>query len=197
MNKRVRRGFLILILLVIMMVVVLAFQPMLAQEYRTRVLPLEYEDLVERYSLEFNVPASVIYAVIKCESDFDPHAVSRAGAKGLMQLMPDTFSWAAKKAAVNYTAEQIFEPEANIHIGVYYLSWLRQRFDTWKLVYAAYNAGHNRVLDWVEEGEIFAPDGSLRIPIKETANYVEKVSQYRLKYLDHYQQLKEKENEHE
>ena len=197
MTKGIKRILVLFLLLAVFVGVVSAIQPVLSDWYRQIVIPLKYETVVDSYCEEYKVPCSVVYAIIKCESGFDPRAVSHAGAKGLMQLMPDTFEWAVKKVGGEYCAEQIFEPEANIHIGVYYLSWLYERFGSWELVYASYNAGHNRVSDWLKNGKLYASDGTLTIPIEETARYVEKVSRYRAKYLDHYTQLKEKENSYE
>lgn len=154
--------------------------------YKSSVIPLKYGDSIARYSAEYNVPPSVVYAVIKCESGFNPDAVSSAGAKGLMQLMPETFSWLCLNSGSEYTPEMILDPDANINMGVYYLSWLKSRFGSWELVWAAYNAGHNRVKKWTEDPTLFANGKLVKIPIEETAEYVERVSRCRALYLKFY-----------
>ncbi len=198
MKKKLRRGTLC-ILIVITLAIALSFliRPTMASLYRDNVLPLKYTEEVYRYSSRYQVPPSVVFSVIKCESNFDPEAKSRAGAIGLMQIMPDTFNWLSRRCGGDYTPEQISQPGANIHVGVYYLSWLYERFGSWDLVYAGYNAGHNRVKNWQNEGILHNEKGQLQIPIRETAAYVEKVSVYREKYLEYYDELSAKEKEYE
>lgn len=89
-------------------------------------------------SARYGVPARLVAAIIEAESDFDPRAVSRKGARGLMQLMPATASSLAVRDA--------FDPYANIDAGVRHLRRLMDRFDgDLPLVVAAYNAGENAV----------------------------------------------------
>ncbi len=141
--------------------------------------PKKYEDLVAaaREGYEF-VPESMVYAVIKTESGFDENAVSAAGAVGLMQLMPSTF----EDISVNFLGEdlpdeKIYDPAVNIRYGVFYLSWLYLKFGDWSTVAAAYNAGIGKVSGWLDDPE-YSDDGiTLKyIPIKETCDYVKKVS---------------------
>ena len=183
----------IVVLLVLLAVAAFFLRGHFSDLYRQQVIPLAYKDTVEQYSSEYQIPPSVIYAIMKCESDFEPQAVSHAGAIGLMQIMPDTFTWLNRRLGSPYAEEQIADPEANIHVGAYYLSWLYEQFEDWELVYAAYNAGHNRVKRWKNEGTLYSSDGNLQIPIRETKKYVERVSHYRRQYLEHYLELKEKE----
>ena len=108
-------------------------------------------------SLRFNVDPDLIKAVIKVESDFDPKAVSRAGAMGLMQLMPAT--------ATTYNVRDPFNPHENIMAGVKHLSGLMDRFSgNLTLVLAAYHAGETRVRRY---GKV--------PPIKQTHHYIKKV----------------------
>lgn len=161
----------------------------LKEQYRDQVIPRPYSEIIDPLSLEYKVPRSVIYSIIKCESNFDENAVSKAGAVGLMQIMPDTFSWLNKLSKSNYTPEQITDPKANIHLGIYYLSWLYDRFNDWELVYAAYNAGHNRVKNWLENPDYSENGVLVDIPIKETKHYVSKVKNYREEYTKFYPEL--------
>lgn len=101
----------------------------------------EYEGIIQQASRTFNVDPLLIRAVIKAESDFDHRAVSKKGAQGLMQLMPQT---ATKMKVANP-----FNPEENIFGGTRYLSLLLERFNNDEsLALAAYNAGPEKVKDY-------------------------------------------------
>lgn len=123
----------------------------------------EYGHIIKQASSQFGLDPLLIKAVIKAESDFDHKAVSRKGAQGLMQLMPNT--------ADAMDVENPFNPEENIFGGSRYLSLLLKRFKNNKrLALAAYNAGPERVA---------ACQGIP--PIAETRAFVKKViSYYRL-----------------
>jgi soluble lytic murein transglycosylase-like protein len=87
----------------------------------------------------YSMPRELVCAVIEVESGWNPMAVSRAGAVGLMQLMPDT--------AAAFGVRNRFDVAENIRGGVAYLAWLRDQFgDEWRLVVASYNVGHVVVL---------------------------------------------------
>ena len=137
--------------------------------------PRAFESEVLSVCDELSLDPDLVLAVIRTESGFRENAVSRVGAKGLMQIMPDTADWVAGRLGFEHDEKRIFEPEYNIRIGCYLLSYLLDRYDgelTFAL--AAYNAGHSRVDSWLENDELF--DGEkLNIPITETKNYVEKV----------------------
>ena len=76
--------------------------------------PLGYETTVNRYSAEYGIDPEIIYAVIKTESGFNATAVSKAGAMGLMQIMPDTFEWLMTKTGDDYALDKLYDPEVNI-----------------------------------------------------------------------------------
>jgi soluble lytic murein transglycosylase len=98
-----------------------------------------YADLINQIGEEEGVDPNLVRAIIRAESNFDPYAVSRKGAQGLMQLMPGT--------AGRYAVENAFDPEANIRGGVRYLRYLRDMFaGRLTLALAAYNAGEHVVL---------------------------------------------------
>ena len=158
--------------------------------YLQRILyPTDYSDLVVKYAEEYGVPESLIYAVIRTESGFDPEAVSKAGAVGLMQLMPDTFDWLTGLAGEKEGEGGATDPEANIRRGVCYLKYLHGIFgsDSWETEIAAYNAGQGRVAKWLADPQ-YSDDGVTlkNIPITETANHVEKVAGARKKYVKLY-----------
>ena len=101
----------------------------------------KYDPLIERYSDRYDVDPILVRAVIQVESSFDPKCVSRRGAKGLMQLMPET--------AKQYRVLRIFDPEENIRGGVNYLADLQKLFpNDLPRALAAYNAGENAVFKY-------------------------------------------------
>lgn len=124
----------------------------------------KYDDLIAKAAQKYNVEPALIKAVIKAESNFNHRAVSRVGAKGLMQLMPATASY--------LQVQDSFHPENNIDGGVRYLRYLLNTFNgNLPLALAAYNAGENAVYRYN------------RIPpYQETQTYVRRV----LNYLDRY-----------
>ncbi len=148
---------------------------------------LVYEDYVRAASEEFSVDMAIIYAVIYCESDFDPEATSSVGAMGLMQMMPATFEEMQGYLKETYDTEALYAPEVSIRYGTYYLSRLYRSFGDWEIVFAAYNAGPTRVREWLGDEE-YAADGKLvEIPYPETEHYVEKVKGMVEKYKELYQ----------
>ena len=109
----------------------------------------------------------------------DENAVSKKGAIGLMQIMPDTGLWIAEKLKLeNFQKEDLFDIEKNIMIGVWYVGYLADKFDGNLInTIAAYNAGPTNVSKWLGEPE-FSCDGKnlSDIPFSETKKYSEKVN---------------------
>lgn len=136
------------------------------------VLPLA-QDAAE----EFGVPLALVLAVIRTESNFRADAVSTAGARGLMQLLPQTFAFLRDEQLCEPLSDgEIDTPRTNVRYGTYYLSYLKARFGSWPEALAAYNAGEGRVALWLNDPSL-AKDGKLqRIPFPETAAYLEKVN---------------------
>lgn len=103
--------------------------------------------LAERHARATGLDPALVKAVIRAESAGNPYAVSRSGARGLMQLMPATAREVAEKHSVRYRGpDDLFDPDTNIRLGTLYLAWLRKLFrdDPW-LYIAAYNAGPGAV----------------------------------------------------
>jgi soluble lytic murein transglycosylase-like protein len=124
---------------------------------RARLPMKELEGAIAHHSRQQQLDPALVSAIIKAESDFDPDAVSRAGAIGLMQLMPQT--------AVRLDVRDPFNPEENIAGGARYLRYLLDRFHgNLPLALAAYNAGATRVEHY-----------KTLPPIHETRHYVKKV----------------------
>ena len=113
--------------------------------------PREYSDYVDIYSYEYGVPEHVVYSVIKVESDFESGAVSEDGAVGLMQIMPDTFIWLTTENGEHLNSATLYDPKTNIKYGTYYLSKLYLQFGSWDEVFAAYNAGPDKVEEWLSD----------------------------------------------
>lgn len=151
-----------------------------------RSYPTDYDEIISRYSDAYNVPKSVIYAVIKTESDFDPNAESSAGAMGLMQMIPSTFEWLTGEEHLceNLSVKKLFDPEVSIRYGTYYLAYLYRKFDyNWRNAFAAYNGGEGNVAKWLKSSEYSDGNGNLtHIPFKETRSYVSKVEHAVEKY---------------
>ena len=116
--------------------------------------PLTYDDIIADASKEFDVPEYIIYATIKVESDFDPYAVSGAGAIGLMQMMPSTFEWLTGEEHLNenLSTRKLDDPQVSIRYGTYYLSYLYKKFGyNWNTAFAAYNGGEGNVAKWLDD----------------------------------------------
>lgn len=128
-------------------------------------------------------PAEIILGLSRQESEFNPRAFSSAGARGLMQLIPTTAQATARKERLNYSKSALLDdPHYNMTIGSAHLSHLIDRFGgSWVMTFAAYNAGANRVAQWVEaygdpRGARTDPlDWIEQIPFEETRNYVQRV----------------------
>jgi soluble lytic murein transglycosylase-like protein len=120
-----------------------------------------YDSMILQHSYNHGIDPSLVKAVMKAESNFNPNAVSNKGAQGLMQLMPDT-----SRLMRVYDP---FDPDENIRGGARYLSLLDETFQgNLELVLAAYNAGPNRV----KEHNMNVP------PIEETKTFIKRVKQY-------------------
>ena len=151
--------------------------------------PLKYEDLIDRYSQEYQLDPGLVCAVIYAESGFDPKAVSVDGARGVMQIMPDTGDWIAGKLDMDdYDADMLFEPEVNIRFGCWMLNYLYGRFSgDAKKALAAYNAGQGNVDKWMKDPSCSKDGLTLdHIPFRETRNYVKKVMAAHDIYMERY-----------
>ncbi|MCA0214349.1 MAG: lytic transglycosylase domain-containing protein [Proteobacteria bacterium] len=143
--------------------------------------PMPFRESVVRRSREIALDPAYVYGLIRQESRFIMDARSHVGASGLMQVMPATARWTARKIGLaNFTADQINDRETNIAIGTGYLKLVLDDFDgSMPLAAAAYNAGPGRPRSWrapggtgpVLEGAAWAEN----VPFNETRDYVKKV----------------------
>ncbi|UCF81824.1 MAG: lytic transglycosylase domain-containing protein [Acidobacteriota bacterium] len=131
--------------------------PDYSEELARAVTP--YDSLIEEMSEHHGADPRLVRAVVRVESNFDPAAVSRAGAMGLMQLMPLT--------ARQYGTENPFDPKQNLDAGIRHLQSLLEKYDDLSFALAAYNAG----------GEAVERYGGVP-PFRETQNYVRRVLQF-------------------
>lgn len=153
------------------------FNSDMAEKIKKTQYPIKYEHFVEKYSEEYKLDKYLVFAVIRTESRFDKYAVSRADAKGLMQLTDETGEECAKKLGVSkYTPDALFDPEINIQLGCYYLRRLLDNYDNVDTALAAYNGGPGNVDLWLKDKNYSDGFGGLtNIPFEETKKYVLRV----------------------
>lgn len=140
--------------------------------------PFPYRQDVVRAAHTWGLDPRLVAAVIRAESHWNPRAVSRKGAVGLMQLLPTTAAWVAGQLHMKRPAqEELLQPAVNIHLGTWYLAYLVREFPhDLVAALAAYNAGKNNVRRWQEHGRWQAGAGDLQaIPFPETRQFVRRV----------------------
>ena len=173
--SRFGRAAILLVLIAILLVL------LVKDQLQRRMYPIHYTEYVSESCERYGVPESIVYAVIRTESSFEPHAVSSAGAIGLMQITPDTFAWLTSyHLRENLSPLMCYDARTNIRYGVYYLSFLYERYGGWAEALAAYNAGPGRVDQWLKDKTLVDENGALivsRIPYQETRDYVTAVLQ--------------------
>ena len=155
---------------------------------RELTLPLRHEDIIRQQAREKNLDPALIAAVIYQETKFRPRT-SAAGAKGLMQILPDTAQFIAHKSGgTRFELADLANPQVNISYGAWYLRYLSQKYSGNKvLVVAAYNAGERNVDDWVQRaGGAGKFDAARDIPFPETQAYVSSVLDHQKKYRSTY-----------
>ncbi len=142
---------------------------------------LEYADYIQQAADRYQVNPYFIAAMAKCESDFDASAVSKAGAVGIMQMMPETAEEVAEWGLVDsseYSPDNLTDPETSINYGTAYLRYLVERYHEMNPAIAAYNAGMGNVDKWLEE------DADVRASVEfgETEKYIESVNRAKAMY---------------
>ena len=157
------------------------------------VYPQAFKETVEKNSQEFAIPSQLTWSIMRAESRFRVDAISPVGARGLMQLMPNTAGMVAQMIGFPFAeAKQLEVPETNIRLGSKYLARLMQKFDqNIPLVAAAYNGGPHRVDAWLSNLGYLGMDEFIEhIPFVETRNYVKKVVTNYIVYNDLYNKKK-------
>jgi soluble lytic murein transglycosylase len=146
-------------------------------------LPLRHEDIIRQQAAAKELDPALIAGVIYAESKFT-NATSHAGAKGLMQITPDTAQYIADlSGGTEFELGDLGTPQVNISYGAYYLRYLMNRYDdNLVLALAAYNGGEGNVDRWLSEGRTRVRD----IPFPETREYVKRVIDARGAYTRQY-----------
>jgi soluble lytic murein transglycosylase len=143
--------------------------------------PLPWRDDVERFARETAIDSGWMFGVMRRESAFMPDIGSSAGAQGLMQLMPETAKYVAKKFDLPAPGSgDLHDPTANMRLGSAYLRYVLDKFDENQvLATAAYNAGPGRVKQWLPKAEPLPADIWVdTVPFTETREYCRAVLHY-------------------
>ena len=159
----------------------------LADEVLDITLPLEHEDIIRQQAADKDVDAALIAAVIFEESKFQDQT-SHAGARGLMQITPETADYiAAKSGGTAFEQGDLASPQINIAYGAWYLRYLKDKYEGEDLAaIAAYNAGEGTVDEWVDNAGGLTGFDEKDIAFPETREYVDGVMDHRTKYRNHY-----------
>lgn len=153
--------------------------------------PFPYREAIEANAAAFGLDPLLVAAVTRTESKFDPRAVSRKGALGLMQIMPATAEWIAPRLGVgDFRAEMLFEPETNIRFGAWYLADLSAEFGgSLDVVIVAYNAGRGKVSAWLADGDWSGSfEDRENIPYAETRVFLTRVRHAYAQYIRLYRE---------
>jgi soluble lytic murein transglycosylase len=141
------------------------------------IYPLDYWDLIQKYSSAHGLDPYLVTALMAQESTFTAEIRSSANARGLMQVMPSTGRVYARKLGIRpFSTGSLSQPETNVRIGTRYFKDLLDRFGAQHYALAAYNAGEMRVAQWLKEAPGLPADEFIdNIPFPETQNYVKRI----------------------
>jgi soluble lytic murein transglycosylase len=138
--------------------------------------PTPHREALAAAARQWGLDEALMFAIIRQESRFMPHARSRVGATGLMQLMPATARWVARQIPVDpFTPAMLVMPEVNVLMGTYYFRRVLTDLGHPILATAAYNAGPGRARRWRDERALEGVIYAETIPFNETRDYVKKV----------------------
>jgi soluble lytic murein transglycosylase len=146
-----------------------------------RLFPIPYWDQIQARAAEAKLDPYLVAGLIRQESEFNPGALSRSNARGLMQLLPSTARLVARKApdarSRQYSLANLYQPQFNLVYGTLYLRSVLDRFDgSLEHAIASYNAGPGRVRQWLDDGTYEEPAEFVEsIPFTETREYVQAV----------------------
>jgi soluble lytic murein transglycosylase len=149
---------------------------LLPREILTTIFPLNYWDLIKKYSAQQNLDPYLVAALMAQESTFVRDIKSRAGAYGLMQMMPRTGRMYARRLKIPYSLRLLTTPDPNIRMGTMYLADKIREFGNVHLALASYNAGETPVRRWMREfGDLPQDEFIDNIPYPETQQYVKRL----------------------
>ena len=152
--------------------------PDLPRKYWEALFPKAYWNDLKRSADDNGLDPYLVASLIRQESEFNPNAVSRANAVGLMQLLPKTGKAVAKEVKLpRYNASQLYTPAVNLRLGTRYFRGMVDRFGgSFEYALAAYNAGSDRVDEWLAQGKYRDPQEFVEsIPFTETREYVQAI----------------------
>jgi soluble lytic murein transglycosylase len=152
--------------------------PDLPRKYWEALFPKAYWSDLKRSAAANGLDPYLVASLIRQESEFNPNAVSRANAVGLMQLLPKTGKAVAKEVKLKrYSASQLYTPAVNLQLGTRYFRGMVDRFGgSFEYALAAYNAGSDRVEEWLGQGKYRDPQEFVEsIPFTETREYVQAI----------------------
>jgi len=152
--------------------------PDLPRKYWEALFPKPYWNDLKRSSTANGLDPYLVASLIRQESEFNPNAVSRANAVGLMQLLPKTGKAVAKEVKLKrYSASQLYTPAVNMQLGTRYFRGMVDKFGgSFEYALAAYNAGSDRVDEWLAQGKYRDPQEFVEsIPFTETREYVQAI----------------------
>jgi soluble lytic murein transglycosylase len=152
--------------------------PDLPRKYWEALFPKPYWADLKRSSAANGLDPYLVASLIRQESEFNPVAVSRANAVGLMQLLPKTGKLVAKESKLKrYNASQLYTPAVNMELGTRYFRGMVDKFGgSFEYALAAYNAGSDRVNEWLAQGKYRDPQEFVEsIPFTETREYVQAI----------------------
>jgi len=148
----------------------------LPREILTTIFPLNYWELITKYSAQHGLDPYLIAALMAQESTFVRDIRSHAGAYGLMQMMPSTGRQYARKLKLRYSTRLLTTPETNVRMGTAYFADKMREFGSPHLALASYNAGETPVRRWLRERPGLAQDEFIDdIPYPETQQYVKRI----------------------
>lgn len=148
--------------------------------------PVRYAQFINKYSGEYGLDRYLVMGVIKAESNYI-HDAHSGVARGLMQITDDTAVWIAGKLNMEFSSDDLDDPETNIKMGCYYLSYLIEHYENVDVALAAYNGGMGNVNKWLSNGEYSDDRKTLKkIPFPETDEYVKRVRRYQQVYEQEY-----------
>lgn len=148
------------------------------QELWRLAFPIPYRSQLERYAKTHRLDLYFLAGLVRQESEFDPRAVSRAGARGLMQVRPSTGRMLSRQLRLGtFRTASLFQPDYNLRLGTYYLRrLLDQHNDNLEAALASYNAGKTRTDEWLSWASYQEPAEFIEsIPLTETRTYVQAV----------------------
>ncbi len=180
-NNRPKRSRLPRTLLLLLLGMALAL--FAVNRYAAWSYPKGSAPLVEQYAEAYDLPQTLLYALIRTESGFNAKAVSAADARGLTQITPETFQWLKTKTGDDLPLEALFEAEISIRYGAFFLRMLLDEFGDTRTALAAYHAGRGQVNRWLRDPAV-SPNGETleNIPFGDTESYVRKVTKAERRY---------------